>query len=283
MVIEIAKPIDGMLSELTQAEEKYNDYEFPKISIIIPTFNCVQSITPTLENILAQDYPDFEVIIVDAGSTDRTLEAIKGFRNDKIYIYSVSGYQRYIMLNKGITQSSGVYINILFPGDFYISKESLKHMMCLALDHDKPHLVYCGTLLRDGKSEVKILYRLLSLKLLRRGQQPTSLQSMWFRSDTFRALGKFNNTYNLRGSYEFLCRFSLDESMQFASTTRILTDYDLRFVTRKLVILHFWETMRTIFHYFGLWATLQWLTMQKDTARFGRLWFRSLRTAFLGR
>ncbi len=274
--------IDEALTELSKVNE-LKDYELPKVSIIIPTFNCAQSITVTLESILNQEYPDYEIIIVDGGSMDRTVEVVKGFHHERISIYSVSGYQRYEMLNKGITQAAGDYINLLFPGDYYISRETLKHMMGLAVEGKKPHLIFCGTLLRDGKSEVKILRRHLSLRLLRKGQQPTSLQSMWFRGDVFDVLGKFNTTYNLRGGYEFLCRFCLKSHMRAISTTWVLTDYDLRLVTKQMIVCHFWETMRTIFNYFGLKATVVWLFIQKDMIRFGKLWFRSIKHAFVGR
>lgn len=274
---------DSMLATFTLFEKKYNDYEYPKVSIIIPSYNCAQSISTTMESLLNQEYPDFEVIIVDGGSTDRTLEVVKGFANDKVHLYSVSTQERYEMLNKGLSQSSGLYVNFLFPGDFYIYRETLKHMMSTALDHDKPHLLYCGTLLRDGRTEVKFLHRHLSLKLLRNGQQPTSLQSIWFRVEIFRELGKFNTSLRLRGGYELLCRFCLHKNFRAVSTNRVLTDYDLRWVTSRLVIRHFWETMRTVYKYFGMWSTVRWLFFQKDMLRFAKLWFRRVKVAFLGR
>lgn len=277
------KTSELIIGKLRPLEEKFNDYELPKVSIIIPSLNCASSITLTLESILIQDYPDFEIIIVDGGSQDRTLEVINSFRKDQIQIFSVSDYQRYEMLNKGISQASGLYINFLFPGDFYISRETLRHLMCYALEHGQPELVYCGTLLRDGRSDVKTLLRQLTLKLLKGGQQPTSLQSCWFKRNIFSQLGKFNPSYHLRGGFEFLCRFSLKKNFKSVFTNRILTDYDLRWVTSRMVFTHFWETMRTIYHYFGFLTTIQWLFYQKDGQRFRKLWFRKLKVAFFGR
>jgi glycosyltransferase involved in cell wall biosynthesis len=275
--------IATLIGEISQYEVKYHDYEYPRVSIVIPIYNCQQDVIPTLKSILTQVYPDFEVVIVDGGSTDRTLEVIKALRDDRIHIYSVSSRQRYEMINKGISQSTGAYINILVPGDFYLCSDTLKHMMSIALDHDKPHLVFCGTLLRDGRSEVKILYRHLSLKQLRRGQQPTSLQSVWFRADTFREIGKFNASLSLRGGYDLLCRFALHKNLRAASTNRILTDYNLRWVTKREVITHFFETFHIVLKYFGIATLIHWLFVQKDAMRFLKLWYRGFKLAFLGK
>lgn len=276
--------MEDTLHQMELGQAKYHDYEYPKITVIIPTFNCAQTIETTLQNVLNQVYPDFEIIVVDAGSTDQTLEAIKAFRSDKIKIFTVSHYQPYEMFNKGISQATGRYINFLFPGDFYIYFETLKEVMSLAIEHREPEIVFCGTLLRDGRSEVKILFRHLTLKQLKRGEQPTSLQSMWFRIDIFRELGKFNTTYQLRGGYEFLCRFTLHKNLGAVSTSRVLTDYDLRVITREKVLLHFWETGRTIWRFFGLAPTLRWFFFyQKDMRRLIKLWWRAIKVAFTGK
>lgn len=55
-----------------------------KISVIIPAYNEEKYLRKTLEAILAQDYPDFEVIVVDNGSTDKTAEIAKSFPKVKV-------------------------------------------------------------------------------------------------------------------------------------------------------------------------------------------------------
>ena len=264
-------------------ERKYSEYAFPKVSIIIPTLNCSESIPTTLESILSQDYPDYEIIIIDGGSTDRTLEVVNGFSREHTRISSVSQYSRYEMLNKGISHAMGVYITFLFPGDFYIYYQTLKLMMELALKYDKPHLVYCGCALHDASTMVKTLNRPMTLDLLRSGRQPTSLQSCWFRADTFRRIGRFPTNYVMRGGFDLMCRFLQDGELRSVSSSRILTDYDLRGINRRQVLLHFWETMRSLHHRFGFAVTLRWLLFQqKDLRRYLRLWLRSIKVAFIG-
>jgi glycosyltransferase involved in cell wall biosynthesis len=254
----------------------------PLVTIIIPTFNCSQSISLTLESILAQEYPHYEIIAIDAGSNDRTLEILQSYEGP-VQLSSSERYNLYEMVNKGIFLAKGQYVNVLFPGDYYIHPRTLLDIMSLACSHNYPHLVYCGTLLRDGKSEVKFLFRPLDLAVLRKGQQPTSLQSCWFKKETFQSIGVFQTHYHLRGGFDFLCRFCLQSQLRFVSFRRALTDYDLRWVTSSMVILHFWETLLIIYRHFGIWSTFAWLGKQKDVKRFFKLWVRRLRVAFLGR
>lgn len=282
--IEKRPELGELGARLTEIEDKYHDYEFPKVSIIIPTFNCSQNISITLDNLLEQNYHNYEIVVVDGGSTDRTVEIVTGYRDDRIKFYLAEGY-RYEMMNRGISQAKGKYLNFLFPGDFLIYKDTLRMMMGLALETEQPELLYCGTLLRSGweGSGVKILFRELSLRLLKRGQQPTSLQSCWFRIDVFDILGKFDTTYTLRGGFELMCRFALHEGFNVCTTKRVLTDYDLRHITKEMVLRHFKETWRTLRKYFGLFTAIRWLFIQKDIYRLLKLWYRASKVALLGR
>lgn len=277
------KPKEALSYVLFEEEGYFNDYEYPKVTVVIPTYNCAQIISLTLETVLDQQYPDFEVAVIDGGSQDRTLEVVKSFRDDRIRIFSVSGFHRYEMMNRGITRASGQYIAFLFPGDFYVWRHTLKLLMTKALELDSPDLIYCGAILRDGKGTLKHLYRPLTQDLLRMGQQPTTLQSCFFKKDIFRKIGKFDTALELRGGFDLLCRFMQTSNLRFGSVHRILTDYDLRIVTRKMVVAHFFESMRIVYRYFGLKMTLRWLIHQKDTSRLFNLWLSKLKVSFLGR
>lgn len=269
--------------KLLPREGHYNDYEYPKVSIILPTHNCSDILSVTLEKILTQSYPNFEVLIIDSSSEDNTLEIIKSFRSDKIHIFSTSEMNRYAQINAGIAQAKGEYLNILFPGDYYLYKNTLTFMMDLALDHQKPPLVFCGTLLRGAKTETTILYRHLSPRLLRQGKQPTSLQACWFKKSLFQEIGKFDTEYDLRGGFDFLCRYTKKLGSKTVSKNRILLDYDLRRVTNSQTITHFKETYKIVKKHFGLRAAIKWLFIQKDLIRLFKDWLIRTRGALLGR
>lgn len=280
MKAKAALSISGQLSSL---ETKFGDYELPKVTVIIPTFNSANSLQHTIENVIEQKYVDLEVIIIDAGSTDKTAETIKNFRDERIRVYTSTPYQCYAMMNQGITHATGEYICFLLPGDHYTYIHTLRYMMALALENGKPDMVFCGTLLRDGRSEVKLLYSDLSLKLLRKGSQPTSLQSCWIRLEAIRELGKFDPRYQLRGGYDFFCRFALNGRRTSASSRRFYLDYDMRSTNSQMVVTHFLETFRIVLKHFGFIRAIQWLGHQRHIYRFFKLWGRRWRVAFLGK
>lgn len=255
----------------------------PKVSIIIPTFNSARAISTTLDSLIAQKYPSLEIIVIDASSNDRTLEEVSGYEKGLIKVYTVAFYNRFEILNKGISLAQGDYLNFLFPGDCYIAKDTLHHMMVTAEQANFPDFCYCGCLLREGRSEAKSLYRPFSQELLKGGQQPSSLQSFWFHRMLFKKVGKFNTNYRLRGGLDLLCRISLFNDLTLAATHRILTDYDLNWITRHAVLYHFLETWRTIYSHFGVKSALYWLWKQKNLRRLYKLWHRKIATALKGK
>ncbi|MFA6916669.1 MAG: glycosyltransferase [Parachlamydiales bacterium] len=261
----------------------YHDYEFPTVSVVIPTYNCAQSILQTIESVLNQTYPTVEIIVIDGGSTDKTIELIKGFQSDKIQIYSVSIHQRYEMLNKGISQTGGEYISCLFPGDYFVSQYTYRTMMEEVLEHDRPHMIYCGTLIRETKKDVRTILRPFSIKFLKEGLQPTSLQACWFRTDLFSTIGKFDTTYSQRGGFELMCRIINQKSLRTVEVKRVYTDSETRNYTRQNIFIHFWESARAIRHHFGVASLLSWLLIQKDTKRLMQMWVRSIKLAIFGK
>ncbi len=252
----------------------------PFVTVLVPTFNCSQILPLTLDSIIKQHYPHYEILVIDAGSTDRTLEVLNGY-SSYIRLYSAPTYDLYSILNQGIALAKGSYLNVLLPGDVYIHLKTLLSVMSLAIQESMPDLIYCATLLRDGHSEAKLLYRHLTLSLLKNGQQPTSLQACWFKKDLFEILGLFRTDFYMQGGFDFFCRFCLHPSLRYASLRRVFIDFDLRNVTSSMVIRHFWETGQALYAYFGVWILIKWLIRQKDVKRFIKLWWRRLHMAFI--
>src|SRR5262249_80289 len=58
----------------------------PKVSVIIPTYNCARFIGEAVRSVLVQSFRDFELLVIDDGSTDNTEEVIQPYRRELIYL-----------------------------------------------------------------------------------------------------------------------------------------------------------------------------------------------------
>lgn len=83
----------------------------PQTTILMPTYNCSKYIEQAIASTIRQDYADFELIIIDDGSNDNTLQVVKGFTDNRI-IYLKNEINQGIVktLNAGIKVAKGKYI-----------------------------------------------------------------------------------------------------------------------------------------------------------------------------
>lgn len=90
----------------------------PFFSIVIPTYNRAHLIVPTIQSVLDQDFPDFEILIIDDGSTDDTEEVIETVfgHHEKIYYIRKKNEERSIARNTGFQLAKGEYV-VFFDSD----------------------------------------------------------------------------------------------------------------------------------------------------------------------
>jgi len=91
---------------------------WPKISVVTPTFNCAYYINECIQSILAQDYPNFEHIIVDGASRDGTIEILKNYPH--LRWISEPDHGEAEALNKGLRMVTGDLIGWLNADDRYV-------------------------------------------------------------------------------------------------------------------------------------------------------------------
>ena len=101
--------------------------ENQKVSIIIPVYNCEKYITECIDSILYQKFNDYEVIIIDDGSSDGTIELIKSYikANDNIRLFNSDRKGSGGARNIGIENAVGEYL-LFIDGDDYITPNALE-------------------------------------------------------------------------------------------------------------------------------------------------------------
>ena len=89
----------------------------PKVSVIIPTYNYAKYIIRAIDSVLNQTYKDFEIIVVDDGSTDDTRDLVETKYKDKIRYFYQENNGAPAARNKGILESRGEYCIFLDADD----------------------------------------------------------------------------------------------------------------------------------------------------------------------
>lgn len=123
-----------------------------KISVIIPTFNRGAVVCDAIESVLAQTYSDFEIIVVDDGSTDDTKERIcASFMDSRVrYIYQNNAGAS-AARNNGVSVSKGEYVSFLDSDDLWKSKK-LEAEVKFFLKNPSIHVVFSNMeIYRAGK------------------------------------------------------------------------------------------------------------------------------------
>lgn len=125
----------------------------PKVSVIIPAYNAERFIKETIESVLRQTYDDFEIIIVDDGSTDTTRQIIESLNDQRIiYLYQKnSGVS--VARNTGVSKARGEYIALLDHDDLWLP-EKLKKQIPLLETHTEIGLVYSDCYIIDLKGRI---------------------------------------------------------------------------------------------------------------------------------
>jgi hypothetical protein len=116
------------------------------VSIIIPAYNAAQTISDTLESVLAQTFPDWEAIVVDDGSIDATSEIAKGFaaRDARIRVISQANGGESAARNSGIAQARYDWL-LFLDADDWISPSHLERMTNELASNPELDAVHCGS------------------------------------------------------------------------------------------------------------------------------------------
>lgn len=109
------------------------------VSVIIPCFNAERWLAEAIDSCLQQTYPNIEIIVIDDGSTDNSLEIIKSYR-DKILWQSLPRRGGNHARNTGFALSSGEYVQYL-DADDYILPEKIERQVCF-LEETGADIVY---------------------------------------------------------------------------------------------------------------------------------------------
>jgi glycosyltransferase involved in cell wall biosynthesis len=140
-------PIESML-----------DQEFPLVSILAIAYNHEQFVLNALDSVLAQDYPNIELIIMDAASSDATADLIKNWVIGKDFpiktVFQSSTKTITQNANEGLEIISGKYFQILSCDDVLENDKISKQVEVFNNSDDRLAVVYCDAIKIDDSGEL---------------------------------------------------------------------------------------------------------------------------------
>lgn len=100
------------------------------VSIVVPAYNASQYLAETIESVLAQTFTDFELLIIDDGSTDNTADIISMYshKDNRVKLFSQQNQGVSIARNTGIEKAKGKYIAFLDSDDIWLPNKLALHI-----------------------------------------------------------------------------------------------------------------------------------------------------------
>jgi glycosyltransferase involved in cell wall biosynthesis len=178
-----------------------------KISVIIPTYNAEETIRDTILSALNQSLEDIEIVIVNDGSTDRTLEIVSNIQASRVKVISIDNSGPSYARNVGIKNTSGKYISFLDSDDIWLRTKLEDQLKIL-----------------EDSEEIKVVYSWVD-HIDEKGKKIASGSRSKLEGNVYKALLLFNFIEN--GSNVLIERSALEEVGYFNINLRACEDRDM--------------------------------------------------------
>ena len=194
-----------------------------KISIIVATFNNEKTIDKNIESILLQTFTDYEIIIIDGNSRDKTLEKIKKYNSKKINIYEQAGTGVYNAFNEGIQFAKNDIIVILNADDYFDNENSLKLISEIFSKDKNLKLVMSNIKIVNEKDKVIRIYKNNSFYnfMFYFGMMPPHT-GIFVKKEVYTNFGYFREDFKNAGDFEFLLRILAKNKIKFKKINNFL-------------------------------------------------------------
>jgi len=221
----------------------------PKLSVAMSVYNGEEFLKETIASILNQTFANFEFIIIDDGSTDKSKSIIESFNDQRIKLISRENKGLTSSLNEGISLSQGEYIARMDADDIAHPQKFEKQIAFL----DKnPEICLGGTwakMIDKNNNEIGDYKTPISSKEIRKEvfwHNPFIHSSVMIRKKVLKDLGGYNEKYKTAQDYELWSR--LVPKYQTANLPEFLLKYRLLStgitITKKKSLRYKWLTLK---------------------------------------
>jgi glycosyltransferase involved in cell wall biosynthesis len=180
----------------------------PLVSIITVSFNSAPTIGEAIESVLSQDYPEIQYIVIDGGSTDGTVEVVRGFGDRVDRFVSEPDRGIYDAMNKGIRLARGSVVGMLNSDDTYTSTRSVSDLM-EAMERESTDSVFGDVIYVDKEDTDRVVRYYRSARWspwrFRFGWMPAH-PTFFVKREWYERCGLFSLDYRVAADFEMLVR-----------------------------------------------------------------------------
>jgi glycosyltransferase involved in cell wall biosynthesis len=199
--LKMALPLEG------------NIMQYPKITIITPSFNQGKYIKQTIDSVLDQNYPNLEYWIIDGGSMDETIEILNSYGNQINWISENDNGQAHA-INKGFHLATGEIVAFLNSDDFYLPG-ALEKVVGLFQEMDCKWITGNYIIVNENNQRIqsfipiyKQFLQHFSSRFMLSITNYINQPSTFWRREAFDKIGYFNENLNYTMDYDFWMRLS---------------------------------------------------------------------------
>jgi glycosyltransferase involved in cell wall biosynthesis len=179
-----------------------------KVSIITAAYNCVSTISATLQSVAQQDYAMIEHIVVDGASSDGTVAAVKSNGTRIARLISEPDAGVYDAFNKGLRCSTGDVIAFLNCGDVYLASDTVSKIV-RQFSVDGTDAVFGDVLIVDAHDQTRVVRRFssryFSPRSMAYGLMPAH-PTLFMRRAVYENGGEYNTQFRIAADFELCLR-----------------------------------------------------------------------------
>ena len=194
----------------------------PLISIITINYNNVKGLQKTMDSVISQTFQDFEFIVIDGNSTDKSIDLVKQCPRINEWV-SENDNGIYDAQNKGVLKANGNYLLFLNSGDCFVSSYVLQKVSSALLGGKS---FYYGNLILE-KNKIKENH--LAPKEIDIDFMLNSTfwhPCVFIKSDLFKQFGLYRTSFKIVGDYEFFIRCLLKPNISTEYVNEFITEFE---------------------------------------------------------
>ncbi|MBN3895829.1 MAG: glycosyltransferase [Nostoc sp. NOS(2021)] len=196
-----------------------NSENLPIISVIIPAYNSEKTIKETIQSVLNQNFTDFELIVINDGSQDSTLEVVTQIQDPRIKVFSYSNAGGNVSRNRGLDRAGGEFVSFLDADDLW-TPDKLQSQLKALQENVTAKVAYSWTDYIDENSEIvlsgkrinvneNVYEKLLLNNFLENGSNPLicrkALITLGGFDESLSAAQDWDMWLRLASKFDFIC------------------------------------------------------------------------------